>query len=169
MNVTTRYEDDVVAWSEEQVAELRRLAAMPALTNAVDWENVIEEIESAGRDRRIAVESLLRNALVHILKLHADPDALAANYWRREIRTFLSQARERMTRSMARQIDIDDVWGRARNLAEHELRLYGAPLPRDVPIENPFSAADLGDPDFDVDAALAVLGGKSARGEGRQP
>ncbi len=42
------YDEDVVAWAEQQAAALRALGARPDLSNALDWENVIEEVESVG-------------------------------------------------------------------------------------------------------------------------
>ena len=39
--------------------------------NDIDWENVIEEIESVGRSERNAVESHLVQALLHDLKAEA--------------------------------------------------------------------------------------------------
>ena len=77
MDAATLYDEDVLDWSERQVVELRRLAASPDLTNAVDWENVIEEIESLGRRELKAVESLLENAFTHFLKILTDPESLS--------------------------------------------------------------------------------------------
>ena len=63
MDFATLYEDDVETWAELQVAALRRLAAIPGpWANTVDWENVIEEIEDLGSEKRTSVESLLENA-----------------------------------------------------------------------------------------------------------
>jgi hypothetical protein len=47
MTLSALYETDIVAWADRQVAELRRLEEA-GITNAVDWANVIEEIESVG-------------------------------------------------------------------------------------------------------------------------
>jgi hypothetical protein len=47
MTLSALYETDIVAWADLQVAELRRLEEA-GITNAVDWANVIEEIESVG-------------------------------------------------------------------------------------------------------------------------
>jgi hypothetical protein len=40
------YEADIVAWSENQAALLRRLATGERVNNQIDWVNVVEEIES---------------------------------------------------------------------------------------------------------------------------
>jgi Domain of unknown function DUF29 len=62
------YDDDILIWSEEQAALLRRVAAGERVNN-VDWENVIEEIESVGSEQLHAVEALLGQALRHMLKV----------------------------------------------------------------------------------------------------
>ena len=46
------YEADILAWSENQAALLRRLATGERVNNQIDWANVVEEIESVGRSRR---------------------------------------------------------------------------------------------------------------------
>jgi hypothetical protein len=55
--LTKLYETDFVLWTE-RTAELLRQKNF----DAVDWENVIEEIESMGRSERRAVRSLLTRA-----------------------------------------------------------------------------------------------------------
>jgi hypothetical protein len=62
------YESDILLWSERQAQLLRRLAAGERVNDLVDWENVIEEVESVGSEQLHAVESLLLQALVHMLK-----------------------------------------------------------------------------------------------------
>jgi hypothetical protein len=60
------YDTDILLWSEEQAALLRRRAA-----NALDWDNLVEEIEAVGRKELHAVVSHLRLALPHDLKAEA--------------------------------------------------------------------------------------------------
>ena len=40
------YDTDILDWSERQAALLRRLANGERVNDAVDWPNVIEEVES---------------------------------------------------------------------------------------------------------------------------
>src|SRR3954468_12989519 len=111
MNDATLYQDDVETWAELQVAALRRLATMPGpWANIIDWENVIEEIESLGSEQRRAVESLLENALAHALKLVGDPNSLSTEQWKKEINTFLKQARKKIKPAMRSRIDIGEIW-----------------------------------------------------------
>jgi len=66
--MTDLYDTDVVTWSEHQAALLRRIAAGERINDLVDWENVVEEIESVGQSQIDAVESLLFQAFLHDLK-----------------------------------------------------------------------------------------------------
>lgn len=43
------YERDILSWSEHQAGFLRRLAAGERVRAAVDWRNLIEEVEALGR------------------------------------------------------------------------------------------------------------------------
>ena len=151
------YEDDILTWSEQQVAELRRLAAHPALTNAVDWENVIEEIESLGRSDLEAVKSLIENALAHILKIFSDPQSLSQRQWRTEAAGFLKQARRRFRPSIARAIDFAELWREAVDSAKSDLEGYDHALRDDIPRSCPFSLEDLRNTAFDENAALELL------------
>lgn len=56
------------------------------INNQIDWENVIEEIESVGWSEQRAVESALIQALVHLLKAEAWPLARDRPHWQAEAR-----------------------------------------------------------------------------------
>jgi Domain of unknown function DUF29 len=58
------YDADFYAWTKAQADALRRRAA-----NEVDWDNLAEEIESAGRSDRKEIRSRLEVLLVHLLGL----------------------------------------------------------------------------------------------------
>jgi len=89
MDDRTLYETDIVAWAEQQAAALRVISSSPAgRSNAVDWQNVVEEIESLGRSQIRAVESKLTLIFVRLLKIVSDPDASAGAGWRAEITSF---------------------------------------------------------------------------------
>ena len=54
------YETDILAWSEQQTALLRRHAAGERVADGeLDWPNIIEEVESVGRGQLLEVGSLL--------------------------------------------------------------------------------------------------------------
>ncbi len=76
----SRYDQDLVLWSEEQARALREEGQ--ARSNAgIDWENVAEEIESLGRSDRRALGSHIAIIIEHLLKLQAAPAAQAVGGW----------------------------------------------------------------------------------------
>jgi hypothetical protein len=104
------YDTDILAWSEHQADLLRRLAGGERLNETIDWENLIEEVESVGRSELHSCESLLRQALIHLLKLHLSPGSRSAAHWRGEVDTFLDDARRRFSPSMRQKIDLPDMF-----------------------------------------------------------
>ena len=68
------YEDDILLWAERQSDLLRRRAAGELVNDGeLDWPNIAEEIEDAGRSQLHGVESLLTQALLHMLKAKSWP------------------------------------------------------------------------------------------------
>ena len=110
------YETDVLLWSEEQAAKLRRLAAADrSNTDGPDWPNIIEEIEDVGRSTIRACRSHLVQALLHDLKSEAWPTASYVPHWRAEARAQRDQARDEYTSSMRQRIDLAELYRRALN------------------------------------------------------
>jgi hypothetical protein len=108
------YDRDVLAWSEQQAALLRRHAAGERLNSAdLDWPHIIDEVESVGRSDLYAVESLLTQALLHQLKAAAWPHSAAVPGWQAEARLFRRQARRRFTPSMRQKIDVAGLYADA--------------------------------------------------------
>ena len=72
MTESTLYDEDILLWSERQAELIRNLGQRrPDLPNELDIENVAEEIESVGRSELAAVESLIENILLRVMKLVA--------------------------------------------------------------------------------------------------
>lgn len=106
------YETDVLEWSERQAA-LLRLAAAGERVNDLDWPNIIEEIESVGLSELHSVESLLVQALAHMLKAEAWPLSREAPGWRGEARRFRGDAADRFAPSMRQRLDLAKLYRRA--------------------------------------------------------
>jgi len=106
------YERDIVLWSEQQAALLRRIEAGEAVNERPDWPNLIDEVESVGREQIHAVESLLVQTVLHRLKAQARPHSREARHWPREARGFQSEAAARFTPSMRSRIDMAKIWRR---------------------------------------------------------
>jgi hypothetical protein len=105
------YDDDIVLWSEHQAELLRRRAAGQLVNDTdLDWLNIAEEIEDVGANRSHAVESLLVQALRHIMKAEAWPLSPDAPSWRADAIDFRQQARRRFVASMRQKIDVAGLY-----------------------------------------------------------
>jgi hypothetical protein len=169
MTDASLYDTDFLSWTEEQVAALRALAQRPDLSNAVDWENVIEEIECLGRSEWKGVASQIRNALAHILKGYCDPDSLSRVAWSIKTSNSLREARDDFRNSMREHIDMDTVWGKAFRQATDALLPYGVIIPPRIPGHCPFTLDEILDESFAYDPAIRklydLIGNRPAQGK----
>ncbi|MBW4550856.1 MAG: DUF29 domain-containing protein [Aphanocapsa sp. GSE-SYN-MK-11-07L] len=92
MQTTTLYEQDFYAWTQQQ-AELLRSGKLDDL----DIDNLVEEIESLGRQERQELENRLGVLLGHLLKWHYQSNARSKSWFytikeqRRKINRLLDQ------------------------------------------------------------------------------
>jgi Domain of unknown function DUF29 len=162
----TTYESDFYLWCFEQ-AELLRLRKFPEL----DLPNLIEELQSMGREQRYKLEASYRLIISHLLKWQYQP-AKRSSSWE------ITIARERANvkgreedshtlRSQAAQI-VARVYPDARKEAQIETGLKAT-----FPAECPYRIDQLRDPDWLPEAAAEEdprAASKSGRrtGEGRR-
>ena len=154
------YDTDVLVWSEHQADLLRRLANGERLNETIDWENVIEEVESVGRSELNACRSLLRQAMTHLLKLYLWPESAAAAHGAAEVLGFLADAQRSFSPSMRQRIDRAKLYRTATRQAQTETRSQPAPA---LPASCPFALDDLLAEEPDVAALVAQIG-KAAPG-----
>jgi len=113
--MSTLYDDDILLWSEQQAAVIRRLGRNAReVPNELDVENVAEEIESVGRSELAAVESYLELIFVHLIRLLVEPESTSVRHWRSEIAAFHANSRRRYSPSMRQRIDVNALWRSAR-------------------------------------------------------
>lgn len=145
------YHTDIVGWSEEQAARLRRIAGGERPNDVgVDWPRVIEEIEAVGRSERRAVVSQLEIALLHVLKAYGWPDHRDHRHWMAEATTALVNMRAAVDPGMGQRLDLGAAYTRARRTVE--LVQVAGRAPRRLPRELPLEFKDLGE-----DAQLSAL------------
>jgi Domain of unknown function DUF29 len=129
------YDRDALAWSERQVALLRRVARGERVDD-VDWDHVVEEIEAVGISELNAVHSYLNRILVHLLKLRGWPELESEQHWRAEISGFQFGLEDCFTPSMRQRIDLAKIYDRAKR--QIGLLSYGGksalPPPESCPI-----------------------------------
>ncbi len=135
------YEADALAWADRQSGLLRRLARGEGVNEAVDWPNVIEEVQDVGLSELRACQSLLQQAITHLLKLKAWPCSSAIEHWIEELGTFLDDAGRRYTPSMRQRIGLEDIYRLALRRVGSLSDRSGAPVP--LPQGCPFVLADL--------------------------
>jgi hypothetical protein len=133
--LTELYETDFVLWTEK-TAEL----LLEKNYDAVDWENVIEEIESMGRSERRAIESLLTRLIEHLLKLAywESERERNARHWRGEIARFRVQLKREM-KSATLANHTRDCFGESYSDARKGLIAAGYLKKSTIPPEPPFS------------------------------
>ena len=107
------YDEDILLWSERQSDLLRRIAAGEPVNERPDWVNIAEEVESVGRSDLRAVESLLLQACMRMLKAEAWPNSLSVPTWQSDALLFRSQARRAFSPSMRQRIDVGELYADA--------------------------------------------------------
>ena len=125
----SQYEADILQWSENQAALLRRRAAGELVNEAeLDWPNIAEEIEAVGSEQLHAVTSLLTQAILHMLKAEAWPLSGEVPHWQAEARQFRGDATDRFAPSMRQRIDVAKLYRRALRAMPETIDGQG-PLP----------------------------------------
>ncbi len=122
------YERDFFAWTQEQAAALRRLAADRA-NLPLDADNLAEEIESMGRSDARAVESHLARILEHLAKLEWSTAAEPRQGWRASV---VEQRLDCLrvlddSPSLKARFQADDLarpWRAGRRMAEASLQAH---------------------------------------------
>ncbi|HUB16778.1 MAG TPA: DUF29 domain-containing protein [Acetobacteraceae bacterium] len=135
------YDTDIVVWSDRQAELLRRRAAGELVNDAeLDWPNIAEEIESVGREQVHAVQSLLRQAMIHRLKIMAWPRSSHVAGWQDEDLGFRQEAADRYTPAMRQRIDLDHLYSQALRRLPREID--GSP-PGPIPSACPWTLEQL--------------------------
>jgi hypothetical protein len=137
-----RYEDDLFAWTQEQAALLRAHAV-----NALDWENLAEEIESMGRRDRRELKSRLRVILLHLLKWQAQPDQRGMS-WRKTLLTQRTEIRDVLQQSPSLRREVTDLIRDAYASAVKEAIIETGLRAGAFPSACPYAPDDVLDEDF---------------------
>ena len=125
MSDQTLYDEDFVAWSQQQVDALRAQARRGS-NQLLDWENLAEEIEGLGVSQKSALGSQIKRIIRHLLKLEHSRARNANRGWVNSI----IDARD----------EIEDLLDRSPSLK----RAIGAEIARQAPRAARLVIADLG-------------------------
>ena len=136
------YEEDFVAWTEEQVRLLR--AGELAL---LDIENLAEEIESMGRSTRRELRNRLTVLVAHLLKWQYQP-GFRSRSWSAALREQRQQIDDLVEESPSLRAllaeGLDRIYVAARDRAATETGLPDSLFPT----ECPFTPEQIRAPDF---------------------
>jgi hypothetical protein len=136
----SEYKGDILTWSERQSSLLRRLTTGEKVVDQIDWENVIEEVGSAGRRRLAELKSVLIQELATVLKVWAWPQSPEVPRWNAQALSFQSEAAEIITPNMRQRIDINEFYFKAIRSLPTSIDGKEAPM---FPTECPMSIDDL--------------------------
>jgi hypothetical protein len=142
----TRYADDLYTWVEEQVALLRA-----GRVDALDLDNIAEELSDVGSAQYSQMESALRVLIMHMLKWDQQPEKRTPS-WIYAIR----EQRLRYAKILRKNPGLkphlntmrDEIYTISRNWAADECHLP----PGEFPPECPFTWDDLLERPFDLDS-----------------
>jgi hypothetical protein len=157
MDAVRDHESDFVGWTERQAAILRSL---PGGTFGLDTINLAEEIADVGRSEIRETSSLLRQVLVHLIKLAARPDSAAADHWVDEVLAFQGDAVLACTPGIRQRIELERLWQLACNAAARSLARRGDELGA-LPAACPLTLDDLLAVAFDPLAAAGRIAAAS--------
>ena len=126
------YETDYYLWLEKQAIAIKNHDA-----NTLDRVNLLEEIESLGKEQLNAVNNLLKQVIIHRLKLDYLQDELNRNHWESEINTFVDQIEDRLTNTLKNKLDLPKLYNRGKR---DVLKQYPKLI---IPETNPYTLDDL--------------------------
>ena len=120
------YKKDYYAWTKQQAAALRAMAARRE-SSTLDLDNLAEEVESLGRSDLNTVRSQVRRIIEHLLKLEFSPSAPPRADWRYSVAQARDEVEDHITASMYPDVatDLAKLFGRARRDAALGLRRHG--------------------------------------------
>jgi hypothetical protein len=102
-----RYESDFYGWTQEQANLLRsdRLGE-------IDFENLIEEVESMGRSEKRALESAIGRLLQHLLKWKFQP-TFRCRSWELSIGNHRDEAQEEIDENPSLKPKLEEIYPKA--------------------------------------------------------
>lgn len=119
----TRYEQDVVAWANEQAALLRA-----GKLTALDIQHIAEEIEDVGKSEQRELASRMSVLLAHLLKWQFQSSRRSKSWQftirtqRKEVAYVLAEAPS-LHGKFSDSAWLDIVWSKARSIASNETGL----------------------------------------------
>jgi hypothetical protein len=138
------YENDVIAWANEQAAFIRA-----GKFDLLDIEHIADEIEDVGKSEKRELRSRIAVLLTHLLKWQFQPER-RGNSWQRTIKTQRKEIAAHITNTPSLKAEIsnqdwwESVWADTLIIATKETGLNFD----DFPEECPWEYQDVVNPEF---------------------
>jgi hypothetical protein len=141
-DLKTLYDIDDSQWLEETVKLLKKRQF-----EALDLDNLIEELEDLGKEKKNAVASLLEQVIRHLLLLQYWTSEAQYNaiHWQGEIYTFRVQLRRKLTTNLRNylKLELNNIYKDALGFVK--IKTQNADI---FPLECPYSLEQLLDSDW---------------------
>ncbi|MDB9457076.1 DUF29 domain-containing protein [Dolichospermum circinale CS-1225] len=111
-SVQNLYEQDFSLWIEDTINKLKTRDH-----DNLDWENLIEEVESLGKSQRKAVRSFLVRLLEHLLKRCYVPMSDCYRGWEIEIRNFRQRLQIELEDSPSLKTFLREIFAKSYEMA----------------------------------------------------
>ena len=119
------YNSDYHKWLEITIEQLRSNHF-----SELDLENLIEELLAMGKTEIRTANSLIKQLIIHRLKLDKLPNLESRKHWQKEINNFQEQLEDLLSSSLKAKINLEKIYGRAKK----EILLdYAIELPQECP------------------------------------
>jgi hypothetical protein len=123
----TLYDEDFVAWTQQQ-AEALRTAGRDGSNQHLDWENLAEEVEDLGRSVRHELRSQLTRIQRHLIKLGHSPVRYPRRGWRESVREARAEIENLLNENPSLKNELDrftaEQLSQAVKLASSDLEDY---------------------------------------------
>jgi ribosomal protein L29 len=129
------YETDFHAWAFEQAQKIRA-------GEAIDAENVAEELESLGRSEQQQLESRLTILLTHLLKWEFQPDRRSSS-WKGTIKEQRHRIARLLLKMPSLQACLDESIADAYAIARISAGVETGMVEEDFPSECPYSTEQI--------------------------
>ena len=108
------YDTDYNHWLQETIQHIQAHNF-----DLIDWDNLIEELESMGKNDKRALLSLLTRLLEHLLKLSywEAEKPISGNHWASEIVNFRAQIQDRLEDSPSLRPQLETFYAKAHPIA----------------------------------------------------
>ena len=140
----TLYEQDFALWAERQAALLRA-----GRFDALDLENLIEEVEDLSRQERRSVESYVETIVEHLLKLALSPSERPRRGWLVTVDKQRTKLARQLTATLRHhlQAELPALYTGLRRPVARQLAKDGVP-PDALSSQCPYTLDQILDPDW---------------------